>query len=208
MTAHRPRIGKTVMQTMQALGRDGATVILASVKAKTNFTELQITSVTAQMVKQGFLAQVFYQDKTDKSVLRPGQWTLTETGRQCDIKTLTRSPRKPVGRQHSQHSTPSLREQFWNLLRCKEKLSIPEALDVLLTPGDDVKLASRNLQSYINCLTKGGYIALLSARIPGTKPRSNGHRRWLLIDDTGRHPPTMSAKKGGIYDRNTRSMRP
>ncbi|NDP58033.1 MAG: hypothetical protein GZ090_01570 [Oxalobacteraceae bacterium] len=207
MTAAMHWVSQTVMQAMQVIDRTGVGIVhLASVKAATDLTTRQIAPVAARMVKQGFLEQVFYSDKTDHPQPRPGQWTLTLSGRQCDTTVLKSGPRGPIGRQRSANRTPNLREQFWNLIRCRQKLSIPEALEVLLTPGDDVKRASNNLQKYIAALKKGGYVQRIGRR--STDTTATSHCRWLLIDDTGRTPPTPSAKHGGIYDHNTRSMRP
>lgn len=209
MTASLPWVSPTVMKAMQALDRNGATITLADVKAETQLTGLQITTAAARMVKQGLLAQVFYSDKIQKHTPRRGLWTLTESGQRCDADALKSGPKGGVmGKQRRPHRAPNLREKFWNLIRCRQKLSIPEALEVLLTPGDDVKRATNNLQKYIAALKRGGYVQRLKSKSPGTSPTSNGHYRWLLIDDTGRIPPTPSTKGGTIYDHNTRSMRP
>lgn len=132
--------------------------------------------------------------------------TLTQAGRDCDLASLRPAP-KPPQRQIRKPRHNTLREQFWRLLRLRQKLSIPEALEVLLTPGDDVARATATLQQYLRGLAKGGYITLLKARLPGNGPRSSGHKRWLLIDDTGRIAPSLSAK-WGIYDHNLQKARP
>lgn len=208
MTAPQPWVSQTVMKAMQALGSNGATITMAGVKEATNLTARQISPAAARMHRNGLLAQVFYSDKTSEPMPRPGQWTLTQAGQRCDADALKSGPRGVISKQRGPNRTPSLREQFWNLLRCRQKLSIPEALEVLLTPGDDVKRATNNLQKYIAALKKGGYVQRLKLRRPGASATSNGHACWWLIDDTGRNPPTPSAKGGTIYDHNTRSMRP
>ncbi|CAN5883231.1 hypothetical protein BH11PSE12_BH11PSE12_18420 [soil metagenome] len=197
-----PWIGQSVMSAMQTLGKASTPVSLPELIAATQLSRLQVNNAAARLVTSGLLK------RTAKiQGMRHARWKLTLAGDTCIPDQLRSGPKQAHTRQRQPLRVPTLREQFWHLLRCKQKLSIPEALEVLLNPGDDVERASNNLQRYIRGLAKGGYISLLSARIPGNDLRSNGHRRWFLTEDTGRLPPTLLAK-GGIYDHNTRSMRP
>lgn len=194
--------GQKIMATMRDLGSEGDAVSLLDMVSVSALTRAQIYAACQRLVTAGLLARVVENGSTN-----PARWTLTPAGHVCPLSGLRPGPRQAHARQRQPKRVPTLREQFWHLLRHRKKLSIPDALEVLLTPGDDVKCASNNLRTYIRGLAKGGYITLLSARKPGTDPRSHGHRRWLLIDDTGRMPPTLSAK-GTIYDHNKGSMRP
>lgn len=89
--------------------------------------------------------------------------------------------------------------------RVSQALSAPSVTihdlvcDAIRDEADAVNDASR----YIRILKAAGYLAEMRGRAPGSRPGSNGFKRFRLIRNTGPRAPLHRSKLAILHDFNT-----
>lgn len=159
----------------------------------------QVANACDKLVAHGYLARQTYADGR----VKPGKYRLTAEGRIAleAGANLKSGPKGPSGK--ARNTAGSLREKVWRLLRIRQKASVPEVV-ALLCDGDatakEIECTTNNVQKYLRALRATGYLADMR-REPGSKPTSNGFKRYLLVRDTGPLAPTRRGKDR-VYDPN------
>ncbi len=100
----------------------------------------------------------------------------------------------------------TFRQRAWNAMRISASFTIPDIVAVAKSEKD--KGAELNLQRYFHRLNAAGYLQQMSIRIKGTRPGSNGFKRYRLINNTGEIAPVYQPKKIQVFDHNTREVFP
>ena len=136
-----------------------------------------------------------------------GCFRATEAGRaaQASGEVITSGPSGPHTAVASRPQASTLRQRAWDTMRMGGAFSIPDLL-VAADNGEDVA-ATSNLQRYLKGLERAGYLTVLPVRERGTRPTSNGFRRFRLTDDTGEIAPVVRPKDKEVYDHNRREAR-
>lgn len=142
--------------------------------------------------------------------IEAGCFRATEAGRAAHAsgEVITSGPSGPHTAAANCPQAGTLRQRAWDAMRLGGTFSIPD-LVVAADNGKDADPTS-NLQRYLKGLERAGYLAALPVRERGTRPTSNGFRRFRLVDDTGEIAPVLRPKKQEVYDHNrkeTRSLR-
>lgn len=95
--------------------------------------------------------------------------------------------------------TDGLRDRLWRSMRLRGSFTIHDVVcDAVDGEADAVTDAGR----YIRHLKAAGYIRDLPGRVPGTRPGSNGFKRFRLVRNTGPRAPLHRSKLGVIHDFN------
>lgn len=190
---------QAVMAALHKLVDATDLVSLADVAREAGLDRTQVANACDKLVAHGYLARQLYAD----GKVKPGRYTLTHDGRialEAGAK-LKSGPKGPHGK--PRNTAGSLRDKVWRLLRIRQKASVPEIVG-LLCDGDapvmQIKGVTNNVQKYLRALRLTGYLADMR-REAGDKPGSNGHKRYLLVRDTGPTAPTRRAHNR-VYDHN------
>lgn len=188
---------KTVLSSIRKLASADGCVDLATIATHTGLATIQITRAVTKLEAHDYVAHKRY----STGEVRPGCYVLTEKGRAMDIEMakFTSGPKGPTGKVRS-FGENTLRAKFWRLLRARRKLSVPEALSVLLDNADDEINATSNLQKYVRLLVRSGVVEVMRLREAATSMTSNGAKRYFLIRDLGPLAPVPS--KSELYDPN------
>ena len=133
---------------------------------------------------------------------RPGCYLVTAAGMQArDTGAAIKSgPLGPHSDRRKQHAQPTARDLAWRAMRRLEKFTLDDLIEIGEIGGRD---PHSNLGRYLRGLQAAGYIRELRKRAAGTARTSNGHKRYLLIVNSGPLAPRISGKRGDIYDPNT-----
>ena len=94
----------------------------------------------------------------------------------------------------------TLRQRAWNAMRMSGAFTIGDI--VMAAASGSERDADNNLQRYFCALVKARYLTVLPVRARGTKPTSNGFKRFRLLKDTGPIAPVYRANKGCLFDHN------
>lgn len=194
MMAERPPLIST--QILLALPNEGACVTVPQVAEQVGRSRKDCARALDVLHRRGLVRRE-----------RPGCYLVTAVGveaRQAGV-SVTSGPRAPhTGRRKSQRK-PSARDQAWKTIRRLEKFTLDDVIEVGEIGGRD---PHSNLGVYIRALQKAGYLRELRNRAPGSAPTSNGHKRYLLIRDSGPQAPRLSRKRGDLFDPNTEETHP
>ena len=190
---------QAVMSALHKLVDATDKISLADVARESSLDNLQVANACDKLVSHGYLARQLYAD----GKIKPGRYTLTHEGRialEAGAK-LKSGPKGPHGK--PRNTAGSLRDKVWRLLRIRQKASVQEIVGLLCdgdTPVGQMESVTNNVQKYLRALRLTGYLADMR-REPGDKPGSNGHKRYLLVRDTGPTAPTRRAHNR-VYDHN------
>lgn len=132
-----------------------------------------------------------------------GCYQLTPVGEKSrhSHETLTSGPNGPHTAKVRKPLPNTFRQRAWNAMRISGSFTIPDISAVAKNEND--KGAELNLQRYFHRLNAAGYIMQLSVRAKGTRPGSNGFKRFRLIKNTGETAPVYQPKKRRVFDHNT-----
>lgn len=190
---------QAVMAAMHSLVDSTDLVELDGISRVSGLERKQIISACEKLVTHGFLIRQTYSD----GKVKPGKFRLTAEGRIAleAGANLKSGPKKPSGK--ARDTAGSLREKVWRLLRIRQKASVPEVVGLLCdgeATAKTIEATTNNVQKYLRALRATGYLIEMR-REPGTKPTSNGFKRYLLVRDTGPLAPTRRGKDC-VYDPN------
>lgn len=134
---------------------------------------------------------------------QPGCLRLTAAGRAAveGGQTLRSGPRgeQPGARV----KRVGLRVRAWRGMRLRRKFSVADLVMIAAEGGE--RDPESNLLKYIKALTRAGILIEMPHREAALNLTSNGCKRWWLRDEanTGPEAPTVSVKRGAVYDPNT-----
>lgn len=92
-----------------------------------------------------------------------------------------------------QHASDAISQRFWTLLRNKQKITVPAALEVLIDVELDKKvrnIALTTLCLYLRGLKCAGYVS----------SRSSNPTTWLLLYNSGPLAPSFNKTQQCIFD--------
>ena len=135
-----------------------------------------------------------------------GCYQLTDAGESSrhNNETLKSGPNRRHTAKARKAMPNTFRQRAWNAMRISVSFTVPDIVAVAKTEND--KKAELNLQRYFHRLNAAGYLLQLSMRARGTRPGSNGFKRYRLINNTGDFAPVYQEKTGGMFDHNTREV--
>ncbi|KZB51096.1 hypothetical protein [Thalassospira xiamenensis] len=153
------------------------------------YSRRDIVKATVKLISRGLLERV-----------ERGCYQLTPKGIESRDanEALTSGPNEPLTAKTRTKKGSTLRRRVWRVMAVKQKFTIDDLLSVS-TRGEE-KNARNNVQKYLRCLCKAGYLRELR-RTPGEAITSNGFKRYQLIRHTGPLAPVL--RQGGVYDSNT-----
>lgn len=92
------------------------------------------------------------------------------------------------------------RDRVWQSMRMRSSFTIHDVVcDAVDGEADAINDAGR----YIRHLKSAGYVRDLPGREAGTRPGSNGYKRFKLIRNSGPRAPLHRSKLGLMHDFNT-----
>jgi len=91
-------------------------------------------------------------------------------------------------------------DRVWRSMRLRGVFTIS---DVVCDAVDGERDAMTSAGRYIRILKSAGYVVDLPGRRKGTRPGSNGSKRFRLVRNTGPRAPLHRSKLGIVHDFNT-----
>lgn len=180
--------------TEKILGAIGAAddcVTVAEIAAATEVGRRQVARSCGLLLRRGLVARK-----------RRGRYALTEAGRAAlEAGAKLRSGPKGAHEGRPSPRSGTFRERLWRALRLLEKATVPE-LVTLAAKGDE-RDPVNSAQRFLRVLDRAGYVVPLKRRAPGTAPTSNGHKRWVLVKNTGPLAPVHRQSRKAVFDPNT-----
>lgn len=190
--------GRGIVQeaVLRTLG-DGACRAIDELAAATGADRKNISSAACRLILRGWLERIetgcFRATAAGLAALERGE-------------KITSGPNGPLAAARRPSRDTNI-ARYWRAMRAAGKVSIPLLIE-MTTSGNGSLPDPSGAQRYVRRLAAAGYLALLPAREPGTAPTSNGHRRWLLIRDTGPEAPIVRPARREVWDPNTRESHP
>lgn len=152
------------------------------------------TNATTRLTGLGLLTYRQWMDETGDLV---GTYMITAAGAEAirgvqGGKAHKSGPKRPHG--NRPQSANAFSTQLWRLVRARRLLDAKEAAETLVDAGDDVKKAEQHASKLFRRWELTGHLAASAQRVHrvGT---SNGHKRYVLINDCGPMPPQSPSKK-------------
>ena len=96
--------------------------------------------------------------------------------------------------------TNGFRDRCWTSMRLRRIFTIR---DLVADAEAGEKDAENDAGRYVRILISVSYIKAETSREPGTKPGSNGYKRFRLVKNTGPRAPLHRSKLGIVHDFNT-----
>lgn len=172
---------------------DGACRTIDELDHVLGLTRRQISDGAAKLVLRDYLERVeagCYQ-LTPAGVAAARSGTKISSG---PWRPDTARARKPI--------RDTFRKRVWNAMRVGGTFTISDLVMAASRPGDADP--ENNAARYVRHLVRAGYVHELGNRQRGTKPTSNGFKRYRLVKNTGPLAPTYSPKRRIVHDHNTR----
>lgn len=126
-----------------------------------------------------------------------GCYEATALGRKAHNEGYHLGPQRP----HTGQRPPlqnTLRSRVWTTMRLRKRFTVPDLMENACQGHE--KNPYNNILAFLSRLARAGYVRELAGRAPGTAPESNGHKQWLLLNDTGPLPPII--REASIFDPN------
>ncbi|QXH25106.1 helix-turn-helix DNA binding domain protein [Rhodobacter phage RcWaterboi] len=154
-------------------------------------TSKRVSKAAASLVDRGYISRD-----------RPGIYKITFRGLQAiaDGKVITSGPVDASGNVLSRPETNGFRDRVWRSMRLRGIFTIE---DVVCDAVDGEKDAINDAGRYVRILRSAGYVIEMPDRRKGTRPRSNGMKRFRLDRNTGPRAPLYRSKLGLVHDFNT-----
>lgn len=183
---HHP--GKAPTALLQLLAPDRC-LTTAEVAEELDLTRRQISDAAACLFRRDYLMW-----------MGAGRYKLSEAGAAAAQagEVITSGPKGPGGKTKEHRNT--LRQRAWRSMRMRRRFTVPDLVVDAATPGDGKP--EENIQRYVRGLKAAGYVRDLPRRAEATAPTSNGHKRWILVRDTGPRAPVALSKVKGFRDHN------
>lgn len=154
-------------------------------------SQRQVSKAASSLVDRGYISRK-----------RPGIYEITLCGLQAiaDGKIITSGPIDASGNVLARPETNGFCDRVWRSMRLRGTFTIS---DVVCDAVDGERDAMSCARRYIRVLKSAGYVAELPGRRKGTKPGSNGLKRFRLDRNTGPRAPLHREKLGIVHDFNT-----
>lgn len=153
------------------------------------------TNATTRLVGLGLLT---YRQSVDTSTADlQGTYTVTAAGAEAIQAAKAGKPHKSGPKQphgNRPQSVNAFSTQLWRLVRARRLLDAKEAAETLVDAGDDVKKAEQHASKLLRRWELTGHLAASTQRVHRVG-NSNGHKRYVLINDCGPMPPQCPSKK-------------
>lgn len=133
---------------------------------------------------------------------RIGIYAITPTGKLA-LASGVRISSGPLDKSASvlvRKVTNGFRDRLWTSMRLRRTFTIR---DLLADAESGEKDAENDAGRYLRILASAGYVKIEAGREPGTKPGSNGFKRFRLAKNTGPRAPLHRSKLGLVHDFNT-----
>lgn len=170
--------------------QDGEARWLSNLATDMGRTKRQISDAAAQLRQRGLLL-----------LDRPGYYKLNRAGieaAQSGVR-ITSGPNGPSGARRTVRNT--FRERAWRAMRVRRQFTLS---DIIGDAESDDKNPHNNLMRYVRYLSWCGYLTELPVRQKGTKPGSNGFKRYRLVKNTDPRAPVYSEARQMLRDPNTK----
>lgn len=178
------------------------TVVLRAVQKRGQAATLHIAQDLAVPEKRVSKAASSLIDRRYLRRVRIGIYEITPTGvaALATGQVITSGPIDASANALARPVTNGFRDRLWQSMRMRGSFTIHDLVcDAVDGEADAVTDAGR----YIRYLKAAGYIRDLPGRVPGTKPGSNGFKRFRLAKNTGPRAPLHRSKLGVLHDFNT-----
>lgn len=176
-----------VLKAVQDAGRDTT----ASLAVQLGISAKRASKAASALVLRGYLVRIGV-----------GCFKLTSTGTVAlaSSKVITSGPINADATVPHRAITYGFRDRLWQSMRMRGSFTIHDVVsDAVDAEADAINDASR----YIRILKGAGYVRDLPGRVAGTRPGSNGYKRFKLVKNTGPRAPLHRSKRGVIHDFNT-----
>ncbi|TQD37446.1 winged helix-turn-helix transcriptional regulator [Rhodobacter capsulatus] len=182
--------GELQMAVLQHLARP-CRPPLTQIARALDVTSKRVSKAASSLVDRGYVART-----------RPGDYEITTCGKQAiaDGKIITSGPVDASGNVLARPETNGFRDRCWRSMRLRGTFTIG---DVVCDAVDGERDAVTDAGRYIRILKFAGYVSDLPGRRKGTKPGSNGLKRFHLDRNTGPRAPLHRSKLGIVHDFNT-----
>jgi hypothetical protein len=129
-----------------------------------------------------------------------GEYRLSERGliRVRAGFRISSGPRKAHGKVRRQPD--SFRKRAWAAMRVRGIFTVGDIISDAMRTGDPDQ--RDNLRYFLRVLHRGGYVAEMPRRAPGSALTSPGFKRFRLIRDTGPQVPVYRPRQRSIMDFN------
>lgn len=115
-------------------------------------------------------------------------------------KVITSGPVDVDANVLARPATYGFRDRLWQSMRMRGSFTIHDLVsDAIDGEADAINDAGR----YVRILKSAGYVKDLPGRVAGTRPGSNGYKRFRLARNTGPRAPLHRSKLGLVHDFNT-----
>ncbi|TKD17927.1 hypothetical protein FBT96_12340 [Rhodobacter capsulatus] len=151
----------------------------------------RVSKAASALLDRGYISRV-----------RPGIYKITFRGLQAiaDGKIITSGPVDASLNVLARPETNGFRDRLWRSMRLRGTFTIS---DVVCDAVDGEKDAINDAGRYIRILKSAGYVLEMLDRRKGTRPGSNGLKRFRLHRNTGPRAPLHRSKLGIVHDFNT-----
>lgn len=135
---------------------------------------------------------------------RVGLFDCTLAGREAidSGRVITSGPLDAAANVLVRKATNGFRDRLWRSMRMRDGRSFT-IHDLVCDAIDQETDAINDASRYIRILRAAGFVRELPGRAPGTRPGSNGFKRFGLVKNTGPRAPLHRSKLGIVHDFNT-----
>ncbi len=184
---HHP--GKAPTALLQKLA-DGACLTIGQLAEDLDLTNRQVSDAATNLLRRNYLERMVI-----------GCYQLTPEGRAAAAagEVIRSGPRGASDKVQEYRDT--FRQRAWTSMRLQRLFTVPDIILDAARPEE--RNPADNLHRYLRILAATGYLKASAHRVEAPAPTSNGHRRYLLVRDTGPRAPVALSKVAGIHDFNT-----
>ena len=180
--------GTVATELLQQL-KNGEARFLSMLAEATGRTKRQVSDAAGQLRDRGLL-----------TLESPGYYRLTKDGVSAAAEGLqiTSGPTGKTGARRTVEQ--SFRQRAWLAMRVRRQFTLSDIIGDASNADRDPR---NNLVRFVRYLVWAGYVTELRGRQKGTKPGSNGFKRYRLSKNTGRKAPVYSEARKTLRDLNT-----
>lgn len=167
----------------------GVCLTTAELASGAGYAGKEIADACSRLVRRGWI------DREER-----GCFVLSDEGRRAFAagETITSGPNGPIEPQARRPRRRTVRDKMWSTMRLTKKFDLARLEEM-------AGASNSGARAFATALARAGYLSELR-RQPGEAPTSNGHKRWLLVDDTGPLTPVIKSD-GRVWDANHKTFR-
>lgn len=170
---------------------DGCCRTISELETELGLTRRQVSDGAAKLAVRKYLCR-----------MERGCYQLTDLGLDAATsgEVITSGPSGPDTKRVRAKLRNTFRDRAWRSMRMRRQFSIGDIAADAATDGDIDP--DNNVSRYLRHLRAAGYVSEMRGRQSGTKPTSNGFKRFCLAKDTGPVAPVYRPKTGTLHDYN------